>query len=426
MDKVILGEGAVYSTDCQKTGLNNNVIVCGTSGCGKTMSVSEPLLLETFDKSLIATVTKRRLVHKYRGMFRSRGYSVMDLDFISPETSEYGYDPMRFVRSDADITFLAGQIVAMKADRNGHISRDPYWDHAAVSLLSAEIGYICETTKGGGSFLDVLELHDELKVMDSSIRTSIQTSLDDKFEKLRNDNYVSGKYRMTLSNWDSFRQMPAKTARSIYGSLNNILDSVFTPELRKMFRNSHHVNFRKLADRKSILFVSSSAVNPAIHGFVNLFYAQAFKELFEIAERRPDGMLPIPVHMLCDDFAIGGPIRGFADFISIFREKRISVTLLVQSQSQLQRIYGATDATTIINNCDTYLYMGGMDLQTVSSISERMDVPLEDILYMPVGQVIILRRGEKPVITQRYDIGQDKRYRKVTASYEKRIGGRDH
>ena len=46
-------------------------------------------------------------------------------------------------------------------------------------------------------------------------------------------------------------------------------------------------------------------------------------------------------------------------------------------------MYGSDDATTIINNCDTYLYMGGMDLKTGRSISERLNVPLEDVLYMP-------------------------------------------
>ena len=62
---------------------------------------------------------------------------------------------------------------------------------------------------------------------------------------------------------------------------------------------------------------------------------------------------------------------NFPEYISIFREKGISVTLLIQSESQLQGMYGRENATTIINNCDTYLYMGGMDLVTGRNISER-------------------------------------------------------
>ena len=61
MDRMILGENAIYSTDCSETGLNNNVLVCGSSGCGKTMSIFEPRLLETFPSTLNAPLSKRRL-----------------------------------------------------------------------------------------------------------------------------------------------------------------------------------------------------------------------------------------------------------------------------------------------------------------------------------------------------------------------------
>jgi len=72
-DKIILGENAVYSTDSSQTGLNNNVLVCAGSGAGKTMSVMEPRLLETYNSSLIVTLTKRRLVEKYKSLFAERG-----------------------------------------------------------------------------------------------------------------------------------------------------------------------------------------------------------------------------------------------------------------------------------------------------------------------------------------------------------------
>lgn len=67
-DRMILGENAVFSTDSKVTGLNNNVIVCGTSGCGKTMSIAEPRLLETQNSSLIVTLTKLPLCGTARKM----------------------------------------------------------------------------------------------------------------------------------------------------------------------------------------------------------------------------------------------------------------------------------------------------------------------------------------------------------------------
>lgn len=416
-DRMILGENVIYSTDSNETGLNNNVIVCGSSGCGKTMSISEPRLLETFNSSLIATVTKRRIVNKYKPVFARRGYIVEDLNFINPTESNVSYDPLQYISSYADITFLAESIVKANP-RKDKSAADPYWDEAATSLLSAEIAYIL-MTKEDANFSDVLELHDGITFRESG--GQMATTLDRKFEFLAEKDPNC----FAVSCWKSFHQLPLKTASCVFGTLNTTIDTIFSPELRKMIAMKRKVDFEQLAAKKTVLFVSTSAVNPSLHCFINIFYAQAFKTLFEYAESLPYGRLPIPVHVLCDDFATGSRILNFPEYVSIFREKQISVTMLVQSESQLESIYGSDDATTIINNCDTYLYMGGMDLRTGHSISERLNVPLEDVLYMPIGQEYVFRRGQRPIVTTRYNIMRDEQYRQITQEYEEKMAERD-
>lgn len=409
-DRMILGENVIYSTDSNETGLNNNVLVCGSSGCGKTTSISEPRLLETYNSSLIATVTKRRLVNKYKPVFEQRGYVVEDLNFIHPTESSAAYDSLQYISSYSDITFLAESIVKANPRKEKSIA-DPYWDEAATSLLSAEIAYTL-MTKDNASFADVLELHDSIDFKENC--GQISTSLDRKFDYLADKDPSC----FAVSCWKSFHQLPIKTASCIFGTLNTTIDTIFSPELRKMIASEKKIDFEKIATRKTILFVSTSAVNPALHCFINIFYAQVFKTLFEYAESLPDGKLPIPVHVLCDDFATGSRILNFPEYISIFREKQISVTLLVQSESQLESMYSTQDTMTIINNCDTYIYMGGMDLKTARSISERLNVPLDEVLYMPIAQVCIFRRGQRPIITSRYNIMRDERYQQITKVYE--------
>lgn len=132
-------------------------------------------------------------------------------------------------------------------------------------------------------------------------------------------------------------------------------------------------------------------------------------------------MLPIPVHLLADDFATGCPVPMFDQYISIFREKQISVTLLIQAESQLSSLYGYEAATTIINNCDTYIFMGSNDLATAQNISLRVNRPLEDVLHMKIGNQILFRRGARPKLGKRYNILEDETYRKVTTAYEQHI-----
>lgn len=143
-DRIILGKDTIYDSDCSKTHINNNILAVGTSGCGKTMSIIEPRLLETYNSSLIVTVTKRRIVNMYSTLFRERGYDVHDLNFADPSQCNVAYDPLEYVESYSDITFLAESIV-MADQMKKQSNADPYWDQAAISLLSAEISYVLMT-----------------------------------------------------------------------------------------------------------------------------------------------------------------------------------------------------------------------------------------------------------------------------------------
>ena len=405
-DKVILGRNAEYSADPNVTGINGNVLVSGGTGSGKTMSIMEPCLLKTYDRSLIVTMTKRRLVGRYTRLFRKRVYRTMVLDFADPEKSTIAYDPLQFITSYADIRYLATSIVKCESAKVSGGNIDPYWDNAAIGLLSALIAYVL-TMEEHPTFADVLRLFHEMVIEESGSRMEI--NIDRKFKQLER----MDPQHYAVRCWRIFSCLPIRTGSCVYGTLSAVIETVFTPELEEMIRTKKNISFEQLAEERTILFVVSSPVNPALNTFINMFYSQAFKNLFEYAEGQENGRLPIPVHMLCDDFATGSPVQNFPEYISIFREKGISVCILVQSESQLESIYGREDAITIINNCDTYVFLGGMDLKTAHSVSERMNVPLDEALYLPIGQVYICRRGERPKKTMRYDTMSDEIYRSL-------------
>lgn len=414
-DRMILGDGprCEFSTDSNETGVNNNVLVVAASGAGKTVSITEAMLLAVYVLSMIVIVTKRRIIDKYRRLLQRRGYEVLVLDYVHPDQGNVGYDPLDFICSYQDITFVANSIV-MSNPRKERSNADPYWDEAARSLLSALIAYVLIKVENP-TFDDVLRMYENLTFEECG--GQIKTNYDKEFEYLEKRDPSN----FAVSCWKSFAKLPIKTSSCVFGTLNTILDSIFTPELRKMFRMKKKVNFEELASRKTVLFVATSPVNPSLNCFINLFYSQAFKQLFEFGEEQPDGKLPVPVHVIADDFATGCPVYMFDQYISIFREKGISVTLLIQSESQLSSMYGPNAATTIINNCDSYVFLGSNDLHTAQNISLRANLPLEDVLYMPVGSEILFRRGQKPIMTKRYSIMENELYQKVTREYERRI-----
>ena len=411
-DRVVLGDGkdCIFSSDTNVTGINNNVMVVGGSGSGKTVSIAEPFLLESNNRNIITSVTKRRIVKKYTPLLEDRGYKVWDLDFVHPENGNVSYDPLNYIKSYQDIIFIARAIVQANVDTNNK-NLDPYWYESATSLFVAIISYIL-IEYDDPDFSDVLEMVDKLSYSEKD--GTIVTNYDSDFELLQKYNPLN----MASVNWMSFKRLPVRTAGCVFSFLNTALATVFTPELRKMFKMKNRVNFNDFTKEKSALFITSSPVNPSLNSFINMFYAHTFKELFEIGEMQDSGVLPIPIHFLADDFATGCPVPLFDQYISIFREKGISVTLLIQSESQLSSLYGYQSSTTIINNCDTYVYMGSNDLDTAKNISDRAGIMPEDCLSMKLGKQIIFRRGLKPIFCKRYNVFKNKKYQEITNKFK--------
>ena len=96
-----IGEEISYSLDTRATGVNNNVLVVGSSGSGKTTGVVIPNLLQ-MEGSYVISDPKGNLHRKYASVLKGHGYSVKKLSFIHPQDSEH-YNFFRYIRSRQDI-----------------------------------------------------------------------------------------------------------------------------------------------------------------------------------------------------------------------------------------------------------------------------------------------------------------------------------
>ena len=81
---MILGENQYYSQNCYETKLNNNVLVVGASGAGKTRYVVKPNLLQACG-SYVVSDPKGNLCREMGPYLKSKGYNVVKIDFIHPE-----------------------------------------------------------------------------------------------------------------------------------------------------------------------------------------------------------------------------------------------------------------------------------------------------------------------------------------------------
>ena len=417
MDKVILGQGCFLEDGVGTFRPNNNQVIVGCSGTGKSMSVQLPTILNMDESSLIATYAKAGEARKVGVYLRKRGYDVQICDLSAPEKSTVGFDPLCYVFNQLDVETLAESVVM--ANPANTDPKNTYWNDSAILLLSTLINAQLMTADKP-NMADVLDSFDDLQIEESG--RGITTSLDRSFASLEQ---IAPRCA-AVSGFNDFRQLPYVTAGCVRDTLAKAIRRMFPEPIRRLMRAQQGIDFKDIANKKTALILITSPVNTSLYYFANLIFATGIKQLLEYAEKCRNQCLPNHVRLLFDDFACSAKINQFSRYISIFRAAGISTMLLIQSESQLNSLYSVDEATTILNNCSTYVYFpGGMDLQTCRSVSQRLDIPMTDVLYAPPGQVIVMQSGKKPVITQRYDTVHSpeyKRFRSISLQLDSKLG----
>lgn len=391
----ILAENVTISNNTHKTGLNNNDLIIGPSGSGKTRGYVIPNLLKP-NESMIIADTKGNLRTMLEPQLKKQGFHVLDLNFKDLDNSLLGYNPLAFVKkngsvygseySEQDIISISEALCPVRTDR------DPYWEESAQNYIQCLISYVLNC------------LPDNEKNINSVIRLSEQIGTDEFNEMMEEEidinpnSLLAKRYRQIRSN-----QGAEKTDACIISFVYRALSCLSSAEMLDFSTNRKNIDIKRIGREKTILFLEISDVDRSKDTLVNLFYAQAFKLLLEEADQQlPNCRLNIPVRFILDDFASNTIIPNFDNLISVIRSRDISVSLIIQSISQLENLYGSYASKTIINNCDNILYLGGTDIQTAQYFGIKLNKPPYTVLNLPLNDAYLFTRGKVPLKVQKY------------------------
>ena len=395
----ILAAGATVNNNTWETGLSNNDLILGPSGGGKTRGYVLPNLLSTRE-SFLVTDTKGALCKQVGGILEQRGLRVVEVDFTNLLRSPWGYNPLRFIRWDAaqggyreqDILTVAAALVPEEG------VNDPFWELAARNLLEALIGYTLECLPPEEHHLvSVIKLFSEAGtgVLDELMR-ELCTICPDSFTAMR---------------WKNLQT--CRRAGKMYGSIQGILAQKLSnfsfSGARALFLNPKQIDFAAISRVPTAVFLNISDNDFSLSSLTTLFYTQALQTLIAEADSRPDNRLRVPVRLYLDDFA-NLRLPDFDKVISVIRSREISVSVVLQSITQLEGLYGHAKAMTIIDNCDHLLYLGGQSLETARFIAAKANKPASAILNMPLGKAWLFARGEAPREVGKYDLRQHPLY----------------
>ena len=400
----ILADGHTISNDTWQTGLNNNDLIIGPSGAGKTRGYVKPNILQC-SGSMIVTDTKGALCSDVGPLLAQEGYKVMEINLADCALSPYGYNPLAYIRQDnghyleQDILTLAACLMPVES------RHDPYWELTARIYLESAISYVLEA------------LPEEERHLGSVVRLISEMGKEGKYKNLMRELEVVDPDSFALSRYRLFQSVSdnaEKTAACIFSFLASKLAPFSFGGAKRIFDNPKKINLKELGRKKTAVFLNISDTDDSMYRIANVFYTQALHTLCDLADKSPGHRLKVPVRFYLDDFASNVVIPDFDRIISVIRSREISVSVIIQSLSQLESLYGQAKAMTVINNCDNLLCLGaGRDLETARYISYQVNKPVSTILNTPLDSAWLLTRGSKAEQAVKYDLRQHRLYHRL-------------
>ena len=400
-------------------------IIVGGSGSGKTRFLAKPNLMLA-NASFIVTDPKGEMLRAVGNLFLEEGYVLRVFDLIDPSKSDC-YNPFCYIRKDADVFKLIDNFIKNTTPK-GTKANDPFWEKSETALDAALMLYL---------------LH-EAPVEDQNMETILymienggakeedddyQSPLDLLFEALEEEQPD----HIAVRQYHIFKQAAGKTAKSILVSAAVRLASFTLPEIQRITA-SDDMELGKLGERKQAIFCIIPDSNDASLNFlVGMLYTQAFQELYFQADKVHQGALPVPVRLMFDEFANVALPDGYARLQATMRSRNIMSTIILQNISQLKALF-KDDWEGIIGNADSFVYLGGNEQSTHKYISELLGketidtrtssqskgrngsfsqnfqqtgrelMTPDEVRRLDNKNAIVLIRGEKPVIDEKYDI----------------------
>ena len=127
----ILSRNVRLSYDTKATKLNNNLLIIGGSGAGKTFYEVKPNLMQLPKSSFICTDPKGEILRSCGGMLKQNGYNVKVINLVEMDESDC-YNPFSYIREETDIVRLITNIISNTTPK-GSNPPDPFWESATCS-----------------------------------------------------------------------------------------------------------------------------------------------------------------------------------------------------------------------------------------------------------------------------------------------------
>lgn len=163
-----------------------------------------------------------------------------------------------------------------------------------------------------------------------------------------------------------------RTKSSIFATMLSKL-TVFTYEnvARMTAESSIRLEDIGFGERPMAVFLGIPDYDKSTHFLASVFIRQMYFVLAKRATRIKSGKCTRKVKVIADEFGNIPAIEGMEHIITVCLGRNISFDLVIQSYSQLKKLYGENDET-IIGNCGNQIYILTDDENTAEGFSKLL------------------------------------------------------
>lgn len=366
-----------------KAGPNNNVLVIGAAGTGKSYSYVLPNILNATG-SYVINDPGGYLYEMTGKHLRDNGYAVHVINLLNFGESER-YNPLRQIKDEDGIISLVVNILEHTKNPYSLNSNLEVIKKAERFLLLACIGYLLNNcSPEDQTFEGILKLLTR-DYFDSSYEQSL---LDILF-----GDHPESRYTVW---YNKYKNEAKDLEEVVVASCVYRLKMFFDDKVKKLTATTE-LDFESIGYEKTAVFCIKPRFITSYNFIANLLYKQIFENIIYKAplDKNADKVKQkerIPVHFIFDEFEHLGKFINLNSILEDASEYDISFSLVVQALEQLKAVYD--DWLQIVNRCDIKIVTG----QTSELTSSVLDIPAGYFRFLKIDEGILFIDDKEPEI----------------------------
>ena len=361
----------IFSKNMKVTKRNRNCTLIGRPGTGKSRYWLIPNILNSMAETIIVTDPKEEILKATGMSLKKKGYDIRVLNIKDKWRSDH-YNPLKYIRKlpkeafllDLDSDESRQDIVQELMDEGRNIAEDdvmnlintimentksetiesntgdPFWEKAEMVFLQALFYYVIFNypieERNFRKIMELIRKGEPDKEGNSELR-----NLFDEWESRDPNNIGIKQWKHFVVSAKSPKMMSTiiMTASARLAPFNlREVDEMTYNDTMELDRIGMPLNADEGEHGRVAYFIISDPNSNAFNFLMNIMYSQIFTIIDQNAQAN-GGRLATPCNIYMDEFRQQGAINRFLEFWAYCRGLDCGITIILQSLSQLKKIY---------------------------------------------------------------------------------------